>query len=163
MTTMTDDRGADAVRAHHERMVHELTAHAVRVRDADAAGYPAARAALVEWARAELVPHALGEERTFYAAASTLEAGRLLVPSLVADHGVILGLVDAVEGAAEQAVAAAWAQALVRSFAAHAGKENDLVLPLLVGAEGVSVVEELHAMHGHAAEPRVGGRAVEGS
>lgn len=149
-TTMTDTRAADAVRAHHERMVAELTELAAALSTSDETTYARARAALVSWTRGELVPHALGEERTFYAAASTLEAGRLLVDSLVADHRVILGFLDALEASTEPAVTAAWADALVRTFAAHARKENDLVLPLLVASDGVSVVDELHAMHGHA-------------
>ena len=152
MDTMTDTQAADAVRAHHRQMVEHLTGLVADVVEAGTAGnggYPQARAALVEWARSELVPHALGEERTFYAAASTLEPGRLLVESLVADHRVILGLVDAVEGSTSQPATDAWASALLRVFSAHAGKENDLVLPLLVDSPDVSVVEQLHGMHGH--------------
>ena len=150
MTTMTDAQAADAVRAHHEQMVLELTGLVAGLSGADASGYPQARAAVVGWARGELVPHALGEERTFYAAAATVEAGRLLVDSLVSDHRVILGLLDALEASTEQPVTATWADALLRTFTAHAAKENDLVLPLLVESEGVSVVDELHAMHEHA-------------
>ena len=147
MSTMTDQQAADAVRAHHESMVQDLTALVTDLAGADPSRYPHARAALVQWTRGELVPHALAEERTFYAAAARLAAGRLLVDSLVADHRVILGMLDALEAAGDQPATAAWADAVLRTFAAHAGKENDLVLPLLVGSPGVSVVEELHAMH----------------
>ena len=150
MTTMTDAQAADAVRAHHEQMVQELTDLVAGVAAADAPGYPQARADLLAWARGELVPHALGEERTFYAAAALLEAGRLLVDALVSDHRLVLGLIDALEASTEQPVTATWADALLRTFSAHAGKENDLVLPLLVATEGVSVVDGLHAMHEHA-------------
>jgi len=149
-TATTDTRAADAVRAHHERMVDELTELAAALASSEGDDHARARGALVSWTRGELVPHALGEERTFYSAAATLEAGRLLVDSLVADHRVILGVLDALEASTDPAVTAAWADALVRVFSAHAHKENDLVLPLLVASPGVSVADELHAMHGHA-------------
>jgi hypothetical protein len=145
-----DEAAADRIRAHHAHMAADLERLVDAVASSADEDFDGARATLVRWLRTELAPHAAGEEQTFYPAAAGTEAGRLLIAGMTAEHGVILGLVDQVDRAETQAVAAAWAGALLRVFAGHAEKENDLVLPLLVAEPHIdlaALLEEMHSAH----------------
>lgn len=154
-TITSDAESAELVREHHRHLVVELEAlvSALAAAHGEApaqAAFTEARSALTTWLHTQLAPHAAGEEATLYRAAADTLQGRLLIQSMVAEHRVIFELVAELEAATNQPAAAAWAGAVLRVFRGHADKENDLVLPLLVDAEGVSVADELHAMHGHA-------------
>jgi uncharacterized protein (DUF2249 family) len=146
-----DAEAAAAVERHHAQMagalglqVERLVAAAARQETSSAAS---ARAALVEWCETELVPHALAEEKAMYPAASSKPEGRLLVEGMLAEHVVITGLVRDLAAEPDLVRAAAAAKALQVIFDSHLGKENDLVLPLLVGAVDVSVAELLGGLH----------------
>ena len=144
-----DEVAAERIRAHHAHMATELEQLVRAVGSADDPGFPPARDELVTWLTTVLAPHAAGEEHTFYQAAAGTQAGRLLIASMTAEHGVILGLVEEVERAQDQPVAAAWGEALLRVFRSHAAKENDLVLPLLVDEPEIDLHALLEEMHGH--------------
>lgn len=144
-----DTEAVEKIRAHHAELAGAL---AVRVGAVDTAArqgadVSAARAELVRWARAELLPHALAEESSVYAAAGGLAEGRLLVEALVADHVVLTGLVEALAKAEEPVETVAAAAALQTLFAAHVDKENEQVLPLLAARPEVSLSELLAGMH----------------
>ncbi|GAA6525892.1 hemerythrin domain-containing protein [Intrasporangium sp. DVR] len=147
-----DEAAAAAIRRHHEHLVTELGQLVEALRTPDGADEGAddgatAKAQLVTWARTALAPHAAGEETTFYRSAAELEAGRLLIAGMVAEHQVILGIVAAIDASTEPAATAAWAEALLRVFTSHAAKENDLVLPLLVSDPSTNLAELLEQMH----------------
>jgi hypothetical protein len=144
-----DEAAANAIRRHHEHLVAELEQLAADLANSagQSSGFEHPKAQIVTWARAVLAPHAAGEERTLYRAAAETEAGRLLITSMIAEHGVILGMVDALEATTDPVAAAAWAEALRRVFASHAAKENDLVLPLLVAEPKVDLAELLEDLH----------------
>jgi len=146
-----DARAAEAVEQHHAQMAGTL---AVRVeallsaaadRDVDAA--ESARADLVAWCERDLVPHALAEEKAMYPAARAKVEGRLLVDGMLAEHEVITRLVQQLASTDEPVRAAAVGKALQVVFESHLAKENEQVLPLLVGATDVSVAELLEGMH----------------
>ena len=141
-----DARAAEAVERHHAQLagalalkVESLTALARASRPLD----EEIRSDLVGWCRTELVPHALAEESTLYRAAAQRPEGRLLVEALLAEHQLILGLVDDLGQASDPVTAAVTAHALRAVFETHLAKENHQVLPLLVGAPDVSVAELL--------------------
>lgn len=146
-----DARAADAVVQHHAHMAGELTARVEALVAAAAAGdtdrAAAASDELTHWCSRELVPHAVAEETAMYPAAQGMSEGRLLVAGMLAEHTVITGLVDQLVDAAEPVRAATAASALKAVFDSHLTKENDLVLPLLVGAPDVSVAALLDGMH----------------
>jgi uncharacterized protein (DUF2249 family)/iron-sulfur cluster repair protein YtfE (RIC family) len=150
-STEEDAQAADAVVQHHAQMAGELTLRVETLVAAAATGEAeratAGRDALVKWCTDELVPHALAEEKAMYPAAQAMAEGRLLVAGMLAEHEVITGLVDRIADAGDPVRAAAAATALKEVFDSHLAKENDLVLPLLVGASEVSVAELLHGMH----------------
>jgi uncharacterized protein (DUF2249 family) len=146
-----DAAAAAAVEQHHAAMAGALSAaveHLVAAAAAPADGAAGtARDHLVDWCRTELVPHALAEEKAMYPAAQAMDAGRLLVDGMIAEHGVITGLVEEVAAARDAVRAAAAAKALQVMFESHLAKENELVLPLLTAAPDVSVAELLGGMH----------------
>jgi uncharacterized protein (DUF2249 family) len=150
-STEADARAAEAVEQHHAQMAGALATQvealvsAAAARDDQAAG--SARAALVSWCEHELVPHALAEEKAMYPAAQAKPEGRLLVEGMLGEHQVITGLVQLLDSTTEPVRAAAAAKALQVAFENHLAKENELILPLLVGAPDVSVAEVLGGMH----------------
>lgn len=145
-----DARAAEAVEQHHAQMAGTLAARVealVAAAGRNEALANAARRELAEWCERELVPHALAEEKTMYPAARARTEGRLLVEGMLEEHKVIVGLVHEVAGTEDVVRAAAAAKALAVMFDSHLGKENDLVLPLLVSAPDVSVADLLGGMH----------------
>lgn len=146
-----DAQAAEAVERHHAQMagalVLKVDALSAAARDGRQQEADDVRADLVGWCRTELVPHALAEEATLYRAAGARPEGRLLVEAMLAEHQVIIGLVDDLERAGDTVTAAGLAQALHVLFTTHLAKENEQILPLLVAAPDVSVATLLGGMH----------------
>jgi iron-sulfur cluster repair protein YtfE (RIC family) len=146
-----DRRAATAVVSHHAELAAALTTLTGRLLDAAEAGdRPAARRhqdGLVTWLREELMPHARAEEAAMYPAAAGLPDGRLLIEGMLGEHRAIAALVAEVEDAASPVAAAAAARALRAVVAGHLTKENDLVVPLLVATDTVSLAGLLDGMH----------------
>ncbi len=145
-----DARAAEAVEAHHAQLSGSLSIKVETVLVAGRAGQALdeeSRSALVHWCRSELVPHVLAEEGTLYAAAAQRPEGRLLVEALLAEHQLIVSLVEDLEQASDQVTAAATAHALRVVFDSLLAKENEQVLPLLVSAPDVSVADLLGDRH----------------
>ena len=143
----SDAEIAQQVREHHAAMVADLDRLTTALRDAPASDQAAARASLEEWFEAVLVPHADEEEVTTYRAASTLAGGRLLIEAMVREHVLIKRLV-ALFCSSEGAAAAAYGRAVFEAFDSHQGKENDVILPLLLAAPQVSLTTVMGA-HAH--------------
>src|SRR5699024_4880599 len=93
-----------AIEQHHAELAGALAASVeallMAASGTDAAAASAARRDLVDWARRELVPHALAEEERMYPTARAMPQVRLLVESMLAEHKAILALVDEIESAA---------------------------------------------------------------
>jgi hypothetical protein len=68
---------------------------------------------------------------------------------MVGEHHVIRGYVAQLEAADDPTAVGVWAAAVLRLFTHHAEQENDLILPLLVGAPEVDLVRLLDEMHEH--------------
>lgn len=160
MSETTYGRHADAevaeeIRQHHAGMRADLDRlSAALVEAAESGSDPApARAALTEWVRTVLVPHAEHEEATTYPAAEALAPGRLLIAAMLAEHTLIRRLADLMGRAPDPAAAGAYARALYETFAGHQAKENDHILPLLVEEPSVSLAELMTASHGHGHGP----------
>ena len=146
-----DAHAAAAVEQHHTELAGAMALRVEAVVAAASAGDAQrtsdAQNDLATWCAEELVPHAGAEEHTLYPAAQTRPEGRLLVEGMIAEHEVIVGLVSQVASATDMVRAAAAATALKVMFDSHLEKENDLVIPLLVAAEDVAVVDLLRGMH----------------
>jgi len=145
-----DARAAEAVERHHAQLAGTLALKVESLIALARAGRPLdeeVRSDLVDWCRTELVPHALAEESTLYRVAAQRPEGRLLVEALLAEHQVILDMVEGLGQAADAVTAAVTAGALRAVFETHLVKENRQILPLLVGSPSVSVAELLRNMH----------------
>src|SRR5664280_1786909 len=149
-TSAQDAAAVQAVRQHHEELAGAL---AVRVEallaTADAGGEPFedARRRALDFLAGELAPHAQAEEVALYPAAAASAAARLLIDGMLAEHKVILRLVDQLTTADDPVRAAAIGYALQVLFQAHLSKENDLVLPVVAADPTVSLAEILAGMH----------------
>jgi uncharacterized protein (DUF2249 family)/iron-sulfur cluster repair protein YtfE (RIC family) len=147
-STEQDAAAVEAVKSHHAEMAGALQALARRVASAaDAETALAARDNLVRWAERDLVPHALAEEKAMYPPAHRDDRARLLIDAMLAEHQLILSLVEGLKKAASQVEAAAEARALAVTFESHLAKENEQVLPLLASSPEVSVAAALAGMH----------------
>ncbi|GAA2108590.1 hypothetical protein GCM10009841_29180 [Microlunatus panaciterrae] len=150
-STEADAHAVSAVEQHHAQLAAALAARVQSVLRAARNGAEAetrsAAQDLVAWCRAELIPHAVAEETTLYAAAQRRAEGRLLVDGMLTEHAVIIGLVESIAAADDPVTSAADARALSVVFDNHLEKENTLVLPLLVSAADVSVADLLGGMH----------------
>lgn len=146
-----DRQAADAVRGHHAQLAEALYGYAEQLVAAvdrtDRGLAERTRDELLNWLHTELVPHALAEETTMYPAAAARPAGRLLVDGMLDEHRAITGLVEEIETSTMPAGTAAAARALSAVFDTHLAKENDLIVPLLVGADEVSLADLLGGMH----------------
>jgi uncharacterized protein (DUF2249 family)/iron-sulfur cluster repair protein YtfE (RIC family) len=149
-STEADATAATAIEQHHAELSGALAARVEAVLTAavhgDGAATLTARQALVTWSRAELLPHAAAEEKALYPAAHGLDRGRLLVEGMLAEHQVLIGLIDELAAAGDTVRAGAAARALQVVFGNHLEKENELVLPLLTEAPGISLAGLLQDM-----------------
>jgi uncharacterized protein (DUF2249 family) len=137
-----------AITGHHAQLSRDLAAAVVRVRDAVERLTPAggARDELLRFVTTEVLPHAAAEEATLYAAGSQRPATELLVAAMVAEHRVLVGLVEELAEARTPAEIVGAASAVRAVFETHLAKENDLLLPALV-ADGVDIAAMLDGMH----------------
>lgn len=142
---------ADELRAHHAVMIEDLDRLSARLVAATGGGNePAvAKRDLERWVTEVLVPHAEEEEATSYRAAAELPAGELLIMSMLAEHALIRTTARHVSEADNPAAAGAFARALFDTFDSHQRKENDIILPLLVVSDTISLVEVMAGAHGH--------------
>jgi len=150
-TSAADAQAVEAVKDHHAQLAGALAVQVEALIDAaarsDLPGAGVAAEALVGWCRAELIPHALAEEQTMYPMAHEDPRARLLVDAMLAEHGDLVMLVEAVQHATGPVRAAASAQALRTLFDSHLVKENEQILPLLAGSSEVSLADILVGMH----------------
>ncbi len=123
---------AEHIRRHHGHLVAELD----RLSD-QLASHPSegAREELSHFLTDSLLPHAAGEERSIYQAASRLEAGQALVEALVREHVLIRGAVTHFNEA-DMDDARIWGLAIADTFRSHQAKEDDIVVPMLLAAPG---------------------------
>jgi uncharacterized protein (DUF2249 family) len=165
-STPADAAAAEAIEQHHAQLAGALHAHvdtlvgALSRMDGDAA--LVARDDLVAWARRELVPHALAEEDAMYPVVHERPATRLLVDAMLAEHAVLVRLVDETADAADAVRAGVAAGALLELFESHLSKENDQLLPVLMSSPDVDLSAILGAMHEHLVEAAPGDPAEEG-
>jgi uncharacterized protein (DUF2249 family) len=140
--TEANARAAEDVETHHAAMAGELRVLTERLVHAGprAPEADAARRDLVAWCERELLPHATAEERDLYPAARSLDGGRFLVDVLIGEHEDIVRLVRAISET-DGLVSATAAVALKAIVEAHLAEEDDLLLPLLANAPGVSLAD----------------------
>lgn len=147
-----------AIQGHHAELAARADVLTRAVIDAVPNGqYLRARDELCAWYRGELLPHAVAEEQALYRPAAELDAMRLLIQGMLAEHRSLISLIATlaeVSGAADVVAAAAATRSV---FTVHVSKENELLLPALDQA-GVDLARALNGMHdllGHSTESQV--------
>ncbi len=149
-TSARDSAAVQAIRQHHAELAGSLAGHVEALLATATAGgelFEDARRRALRFLTGELAPHAAAEEVALYPAAASSETARLLIEGMLAEHKVILSLVDQLHTAGDPVRAAATGYALQVLFDAHLAKENDLVLPVVAADPAVSLAEILTGMH----------------
>jgi iron-sulfur cluster repair protein YtfE (RIC family) len=146
--SMTNERAADAIRAHHAELAATLRQGVTALVAAAQARQPHADAqrAVVEFLDSELLPHASAEEQALYPAGDG-GGTAMLVRSMRDEHVNLVAHVDAFRSEADGVAAACAASAILALFESHLHKENDLLIPALVADPSVSLADLLGGMH----------------
>ena len=145
-----ENEALEAVERHHASMLRRLTALVAAftssVEKRDAGGEHDSHEILLEWLENELVPHALAEEGPLYGGPRKSAEARLLVEGMLAEHQVVVALVEEFRGARGVA-AAVTAGSIQRIFALHLDKENRLLMPFVVSSPELSLAEAVSGLH----------------
>ena len=150
MTTTDSDTGAlEAMLAHHgalaDGVARRVAALCSAVERQDHHG--AAAAELVGYLAKEVLPHAMAEEHTLYQAAAARVDLAGTVAGMVDEHRALASLAERLATTGDGQRAAAAAEEIGTLFAAHVGKENELILPALAADEDVDLAGLLVQMH----------------
>ena len=159
-------RALKAVEHHHAAMLKRLDALAVAlihaVKTGNAVDEHEAHVILVEWCETDLVPHGLAEEGPVYGGARRTPEARLLVDALLAEHRVIVGVIEELRlsSGMDAAVAAGTLRGL---FALHLQNENRVLLPFLAAHPDLSLAAAVEGLQELVGESHIhGGGAVPG-
>lgn len=149
------DAGAElqalqAVETHHADMLRQLNVLVGLLTEAveaqDAGSEEKTHAALLDWCDTHLVPHALAEEGSLYSGPHAMPGAKLLVDGMLAEHRVIVDLVEELRTAGGVPAAVA-AGAIQRIFALHLDKENRLLMPFVVESKDLSLAQAVEGLH----------------
>ncbi|HET9080506.1 MAG TPA: DUF2249 domain-containing protein [Trebonia sp.] len=155
MTTTASD-AYEAIRAHHQALGDGLAERAGAVSAAATAGQPyePAMADFIAYVGEELLPHAAAEEQTIYPAVAAHTALGGLVGEMITEHAVLSASASRLTTLTDGGEVAGQARQIAELFAAHAAKENDVLLPALLADSTVNLAELLGQMH-HDLEERL--------
>ena len=148
--TITGTDAYEAMRAHHRLLRERLTARAAAISEAVTAGRPhqAAVASMIAYLAEEVLPHAAAEEATIYPAAAAAQADlNGTVNEMAAEHDTLSAAAGALAGLTDGAMAAERARQIGELFAAHAAREDDVLLPALLASTDVDLAALLAQMH----------------
>lgn len=155
----SERQALQAVETHHADMLRHLNGLVGLLTEAVEAGDPgagqAAQATLLDWCDKELVPHALAEEGPLYSGPHGMPEAKLLVDGMLAEHQVIVGLIEELR-TADGVAAAVAAGAIQRIFALHLDKENRLLMPFVVQSPVLSLAHSVEGLHELVGEGRSG-------
>ncbi len=147
--TTTGTEAFEAMLAHHAALADGVERRVAALRSAVRAGsgHEPAVAELVAYVASEVLPHATAEEHALYRVAAGIGGLGATVTGMIDEHRRLTAAVERLATAAEADVALETAEAFGSLFAAHVGKENELVLPPLAASDGVDLAGLLLQMH----------------
>jgi iron-sulfur cluster repair protein YtfE (RIC family) len=139
---------AEAIRGHHVELHANLRDRVLAVRDAVRGGGSAiaARDAVLAFLDAELLPHAMAEEKALYPAGA-VGASALLVEAMIEEHRDIVRRIGDLRVAVDPVEIVAISSAVLALFESHLAKENDRLIPALVARDDISLGDLLAGMH----------------
>ena len=160
MADLTDRTAQQRMEAHHGQLVAAVDESVAALERAclvdDTLAAEAAAARFQTLLEGDILPHASGEERSFYAAAEPLNGA--LVRSLTHEHEVLRGLIDTCHACAadlgrpaDRLACLGVAHEIRALFSVHAQKEDRFVTPLLLERTPEGTVARLFVeMHANA-------------
>jgi iron-sulfur cluster repair protein YtfE (RIC family) len=139
----------EAIRAHHQALREGLTERADAVSISAAAGraHEPAVAGFIAYMSEEVLPHAAAEEATIYPAVAAHTGLSDLVGEMITEHAFLSLSASRLATLTDRAAAAGQARQIAERFAAHAAKENDVLLPALLADHTVDLAELIGQMH----------------
>lgn len=141
-----DARARTAMLAHHaalRRGVEERVA-ALSAAVRSGAPYESAVADLGDYLTGEVLPHAAAEEVTLYPAAAGAHGA--FVDAMLFEHAALTDAARRLADPADGLAAVAEAAGIAAIFALHVRKENEILLPALLGMPGPGLAPLLEAM-----------------
>ncbi len=148
--TITGTEAYEAMRTHHRLLSEQVGGRAAAITEAVSAGrsHDVAVADLIAYLAEEILPHAMAEEETVYPAVVAASAGLIgTVSEMATEHGTLSAAAEALAGLADGTAAAEQARQIADLFAAHAAKENDVLLPALLANDDTDLAALLAQMH----------------
>lgn len=157
-----NEAAAEKILRHHAAMAKDLEEHVAELGRAVSEGRPHAEAAkrVANCLAGEIFPHAEAEEATLYAAAERRTEAVPLVSAMVAEHRRLRRSLSGLVAARDGVLAYGAARAAAALFEAHAEKENEQLLPLLVRDPEVDLGALLDEMHRRTEEGRAAAAPV---
>ena len=150
----------EAIRAHHKALSDALSERAGAVSGAASNGLPHGTAvtALIAYLASDVLTHAAAEEETIYAVAAAQGSSlAAVVAEMITEHVSLSAATARLATQADAAAAAEEAQQIAALFAAHAARENDTLLPVLLADKSVDLAGLLEQMHRYGDTGRDGG------
>jgi uncharacterized protein (DUF2249 family) len=147
-----NEAAIDAIRVHHAQLAEQLRVRTDAVVIAAETGECGReRDALHDWYRTELMPHIVAEEHALYGPVAELDATRLLISGMLAEHQFLVSLIGDLAQAPDPFQAAITAVASRAVFTVHLSKENDLLLSALdqAGLDLPTILDGMHEILGH--------------
>lgn len=159
---MTETEAFEAILRHHRALREQASGWATAVKEAAEAEapYEAAVAEFVAFFGDEVLPHAVAEEESIYPAAASNPELQATVAEMIAEHRELAAAVDGLAGVEDADGAAAETARIVELFAAHVAKENELLLPALIGDDASDLAELLGQMHDLTEEAKQSGTGL---
>ncbi len=147
--TMTQVEALDAMLRHHRTLVDDVDDRIRVLAGALDSGttYQPAVVELVAYLADEVIPHAVAEELSIYRTAATLTDLAATVEGMISEHRVLVAAIESLATAPSGPAALSRALEIGALFSAHVVKENELLLPALVGDDRVDLVALLKDMH----------------
>lgn len=139
----------EEMRTHHRMLGEQLAERAEVVSSAVAAGrpYAAAVGGFIAYLAGEVLPHAAVEEKTLYPLAAAHAELDSVVAQMSAEHATLSAAGSRLAVLTDGGAAAGQARQIAELFAAHAAKENDVLLPALLADANVDLVALLGKIH----------------
>lgn len=147
--SMTVTEAYEEMRTHHRVLGEQLAVRAEVVSSAVAAGrpYAASVGGFIAYLAAEVLPHAAAEEKTIYPLAAAHAELVSIVGEMSAEHATLSAAGGRLAVLADGGAAAGQARQIADMFAAHAAKENDVLLPALLADATVDLVTLVARIH----------------
>ena len=124
---MSNGEVAEAMMNHHAQMIGELK-QVVSAVTSNLVAWDEGRDKVVDYLRAEILPHAATEESTVYRMGAQYERLTALIDSMVFEHAIIRSVMEALQLSSTREECIVLAAQASKLFSVHAEKENRFII-----------------------------------